>query len=255
VTQILTSNAYNITAIEYGSKVWYGLNAGSPREFRTFNDSSWKDTYYTDYLSGYGDLFLAIDRFSFEPSQNFEAVSFVDYLPMCITNGNKSKLGSFASSSLPWIDYRAFVNNTLEQGQAKNASWPDDARIAQAFATVLNRQSRIELGLDFMVIVIVFNALKLCVMLWVLFTDRSEYLVTLGDAVASFLQQPDPYTAGQCMLDKDAHLYKVGQQRELDPQTSAWVTMQDRLSGTWQPKRLRYSVSLPEDRQNFFVLL
>jgi hypothetical protein len=139
--------------------------------------------------------------------------------------------------------------------QAKNQSWPDDARIAQTIATVLDRKSRIQLIFDFLITVIACNTLKVLVMLWVLYTDRSKYLVTLGDAAASFPQRPDPHTIEDCMLDKEAHLYKLGLQAELEPPSSACATMHDRLSGIWQPKWLRYSVSLLEHRQNFFVIL
>jgi hypothetical protein len=211
--------------------------------------------YDKDYLSGYGDLFLAIDRFAFEPSQNFEDISSMEYLPINMPIGNKSNIANFTRSSLPWIDYRLFVNRTSDSDQAFNGSWPDDARVAQAFATVVNRQNRIELSLDFMATVIGFNLLKLLVMIWVLFTDRSEYLVTIGDAAASFLRNPDHCTANQCMLDKDTHIYRVGQQEALISQSSAKVTMQERLSGVWQPTGLRYSASLSTDRQNFFLLL
>jgi hypothetical protein len=253
VIQILTSNAYSITAMEYGSQTWTDLNSSSPGTFRAFNDSGWKDIYNTDYLPGYGDLFLAIDRFGFEPSQDFEAVSSSEYLPTSILNGSKSNLGNFTRFSLPWIDYKAFVNLTSEPDRARNPNWPEDARIAQTLATVLTRQNRIQLSLDFMAIVIGFNALKLLVMLWVLFTDRSEYLVTIGDAAASFLRNPDHFTAEQCMLDRDIQVYRTGHQGALDPETSSWATMQERLSGVWQPTKLRYSASLPEDRQKFFA--
>lgn len=148
-----------------------------------------------------------------------------------------------------------FVQMTSKPGRVYNKCWLNDARIAQAFAIVVNRKSRIEFSVDFMITVTIFNALKLFIMLWVLITDKSEYLVILGDAAASFLQRPDPCTAGQCLLDKDVQLYKLGHQADLDPKTPVWVTMQDRLSGVWQPKRLRFFTSLPEDRQNSFVLL
>jgi hypothetical protein len=261
VFQVLTSNAYNITIIEYGSQAWddlnasFGPNAISLPPFRRFNDSSWKDVYYTDYLSGYGDLILAIDRFAFEPSQKFEAVSSAEYLPTCISSGDNPSIANFTGSSLPWIDYRAFLNKTSEPDRSYNKSWPLDAHITQAFATIVNGKSRIELSIDFMIIVIVFNALKLSVMLWVLFTDRSEYLVTLGDAAASFLQTPDPSTAEQCMLDKDVHLYRSERGVGLDPETSAWAAMQNRMSGVWQPTKRRYLRSLSRGRQDFFVLL
>jgi hypothetical protein len=255
VFQVLASNAYKVTAIEYGSAVWANLNASSSSGIQSFKDNSWMETYNTEYLSGYGDLVLALDRFAFETSQNFGAISASDYLPTSIDVGNQSVISNITDASLPWMDYRTFLQLTSRPDRSYNTSWPNDVRIAQAFATVVDRKSRIELSLDFMITVIVFNALKLLIMLWILFTDKSEYLVTLGDAAASFLQRPDPCTTGQCMLDKEAHLYRLGHQADLEPETSMWMAMQDRLAGIWQPKKMRYSVSLPVDRQNIFVIL
>ncbi|KAF2846144.1 hypothetical protein T440DRAFT_542799 [Plenodomus tracheiphilus IPT5] len=61
-----------------------------------------------------------------------------------------------------------------------------------------------------MIVVISFNLFKLLIMLWILFTDKSDYLVMLGDAAASFLERPDPFTLKECMLGKDEILRKRG---------------------------------------------
>jgi hypothetical protein len=212
------------------------------------------DIYLTDYVSGHGDLYLTIDRFAFEPSSNFTAISPANYLPMVIESGNKTKIGNFTTGYQSWIDYQKFVEFTTTK-KVDDHAWPDNARIAESFARILNRESRVQLSLDFMIIVISFNFLKVVIMLWVLLTDRSGYLVTLGDAISSFLDRPDPYTVGQCMLDKDDHLSRLGQCAAIDPQTLEYERLQSRLVGTWAPRPLRYSVSLPEDRQNFFVVL
>ncbi|KAH5546448.1 hypothetical protein HBI25_216480 [Parastagonospora nodorum] len=87
---------------------------------------------------------------------------------------------------------------------SQNQSWPNRARIAHACAFVVDRESRIKLSFEFLIAVIAFNVLKVVVMLWVLLTDRSEYLVTLGDAVV-FLQRPNAHTAAKCILDKEAY--------------------------------------------------
>jgi hypothetical protein len=52
-------------------------------------------------------------------------------------------------------------------------------------------------------VVILCNALKVICMFFASRTDRGEVLLTVGDAIASFLDRPDPHTAGQCLLSKD----------------------------------------------------
>ena len=52
-------------------------------------------------------------------------------------------------------------------------------------------QDRVQVSLYFMIVVVCFNIFKLVILSYVLVTDRSAYLVTLGDAASSCLKQND----------------------------------------------------------------
>ena len=75
---------------------------------------------------------------------------------------------------------------------------------------VANMDSWCELhfGLDLMIAVCVMNGLKAICILYTLVWHlrwhgpfrKDDHLVTVGDAVASFLEKPDEYTRGRCML-------------------------------------------------------
>ena len=54
-----------------------------------------------------------------------------------------------------------------------------------------------------MVIVIMCNLVKMTVMMWIAWRQDWEPLVTLGDAIASFLDDPDPTTKGNCLAGKN----------------------------------------------------
>jgi hypothetical protein len=63
-----------------------------------------------------------------------------------------------------------------------------------------------KLGFSFPIagMVIVANLVKACCMAWLLLRyKKHEALVTLGDALASFLERPDPHTRGWCLQDKN----------------------------------------------------
>lgn len=229
------------------------LNASS--DVQRFQDNKWVDVYNTEYVSGHGDLYFTIDRFAFRPSQNVSARSFTDYLPAKIINARYIPLINITDSSLSWINYTPFDGQSLTTPATPNEDWPENARISLTFSRIVHRKSRIQLSLDFMIIVISFNVFKLMIMVWVLVTDRSEYLVTIGDAAASFLARPDPCTLGQCILSKEGHLYKLGKRANIDFEAEDWEGFKLHLLGTWLPRRLRYSTSLSEDRQKFFVIL
>lgn len=50
-----------------------------------------------------------------------------------------------------------------------------------------------------LLVVIACNAIKLGCLLWTLWRYKQPTLVTLGDAIASFLEEPDPTTRNYCM--------------------------------------------------------
>lgn len=60
---------------------------------------------------------------------------------------------------------------------------------------------RLQFSLAIMYIVIGYNFAKAMCMLLTLRYHKSQPLVTLGDAVASFLNQPDPLTENMCLAD------------------------------------------------------
>lgn len=61
---------------------------------------------------------------------------------------------------------------------------------------------RIQLSSQFMVVVIICNICKMYLMGYVAWKKPGEPLVTVGDAVASFLDNPDLTTKGNCLLEK-----------------------------------------------------
>ena len=56
-----------------------------------------------------------------------------------------------------------------------------------------------------MIVVIVCNSIKMICMAWIAWKQDSEPLVTLGDAIASFLETPDKFTVGNCITGKESY--------------------------------------------------
>lgn len=82
---------------------------------------------------------------------------------------------------------------------------PLEIHVVHAFARNASQRSRIQISLHYLAIVIAANIFKLLVMASVLLMDHghSKYIVTLGDAAASFLASPDPTTKGKCLLEDE----------------------------------------------------
>lgn len=258
--QIATFNEYNINTIDARSEAYTALNTSSfsnesyTAEYRKLRGSQWLGFYNTKYVLDYGDLYLAIDRVAFDTPQHDVVISTSDYLPLEVKSGNLSVIRQITAEAGPWVDYKAFAQWATPQALT-NATWPSSVRVTESFSRIIEPHSRILMSRDFMIVVVSFNALKLAIMVWVLMTDKSEYIVTLGDAVASFLSHSDPCTYNQCMLSKDEMLWTFGSRPYHIPEDEEMDKLQLRLNGVWLPSSLRYFVSLTADRQVFFALL
>jgi hypothetical protein len=72
-------------------------------------------------------------------------------------------------------------------------------RIDYAYARIKPYGSKVQIGLPFLIIVLTANIVKVACIIFTLRTCSSGHIVTVGDAVATFLEVEDPGTAGQCM--------------------------------------------------------
>jgi len=61
---------------------------------------------------------------------------------------------------------------------------------------------RLQFAAPIMVVVLCCNFAKLLCMITTIWRCRESTLVTLGDALSSWLEKPDPYTAGMCIATK-----------------------------------------------------
>ena len=74
--------------------------------------------------------------------------------------------------------------------------------IAYCLSETVPEDCKLQFSLPIMIVVIFCNLVKgLCMLLTVL-KQKHTPLVTFGDAVASFLDTPDPTTAGRCTMSK-----------------------------------------------------
>ena len=273
IFQVATYNMYNLFAIDQTSAEYEMLlqkvefpNGTAPdggrATHKNLTNDAWRRIYDTQYVSEHGDLYLVMDRYAFESSQDSVSLSVSKYYPLEIdgTHENFRYVTSFnGESSAGWINHLTFAGTS---SQSNNATFYDEkagprlAHITHGIAKKVSPESRLQVSLALMLIVIAFNFFKLIIMTWVLYTDRSAYIVTLGDAAASFLERPDPTTQQQCMLGKEEMLFRLGHVPYLAP--GSFREMESfslRSQGTWLPQRRDNFFVLGRDRQIFFMLL
>lgn len=201
------------------------------RGYKVYNSSKpWRSIYSNRYLADHGDLILSIDKFAFpaEFDPKTKQVDWTDASLMSDWSSSPVVTGS-PNSMLGWIsvpassgfvgEYKPFVDlsttyafnpaidnssSTIKLLNLNDADWTLSNRqyslhINQAAALEIENASLVQVALSFMVIVIVCNLTKASIMFLVLLNIDDKHLVTTGDALESFLQDPDPNTVGLCI--------------------------------------------------------
>jgi len=77
-----------------------------------------------------------------------------------------------------------------------------DNKIDYCLSELMPEHCRLQFSIYILVTVIIMNACKSLAMLLALYQGNEVRLVTIGDALASFLNHPDDLTQGRCMMAK-----------------------------------------------------
>ncbi|KAF1966152.1 hypothetical protein BU23DRAFT_417826, partial [Bimuria novae-zelandiae CBS 107.79] len=171
--------------------------------FTRLSNLDWRAEYRSNIVN-FGDLYLAIDDYASHinltnqtglPSEKsrLPAGYQLPYEPKYPTG-----LGEMLFNLTDWLNVSVMYRDE-DHSTTNRAIY---AHVAGGYATNVSTKSRIQLSLSFLTIVIVCNAIKLATMLWVLYLEKSEFVVTLGDGAASFLEFRDPTTEKFCVFSK-----------------------------------------------------
>jgi len=93
--------------------------------------------------------------------------------------------------------------NRISPKQKDIANWkPFDKEILYCLAEPVEEHCRLLYSAHLAIIVVLLNLFKVLLMLYIAFGIKESPLMTMGDAVSSFLQQPDETTKSMCLLSK-----------------------------------------------------
>jgi hypothetical protein len=114
------------------------------------------------------------------------------------------------------------------------AKWqPLGFKVSHCLSEDIEQLCRLQFNRELAAVVIAFNCLKALVLAYILLGGVKETpLLTMGDAVASYLKRPDATTSGLCLLSKESimlwkkrHSIISGQAgRMYDPTRTRWAT-------------------------------
>jgi hypothetical protein len=153
------------------------------------------------------------------------------------------------STSKDWIRMDWVISQTAKGSATRQSS--DPPRFAHVPHVFVRRTrataSKIQANLTFLIIVIVCNVFKLATMVWVVFMEHKDYIVTLGDGAASFLEHPDPTTQRMCVLSKPEITQEVAAQTFKHYDRLEALLMDIKM--TWNTRFITYSNARNRDRE------
>ena len=183
----------------------YNINTSS---YEDLTPSECTKLYDTDYVSRHRNLFL-ITKHSSNTTHNNTILDMVHVgnlgiSPsswMCAYNKggearvylepafpcNPSELTSNVASGLPW---------------RVNLTTGEEVEISGCKSERTGEKCRVQFMLNIMIVVICCNFIKACCMVMTVVRSREPTLVTLGDAIDSFLRAPDRTSMGICFADR-----------------------------------------------------
>ena len=198
------------------------------------NVSTWSKLANEECITAYGQAFVSNRGDVLAVSSGLNTSKPIMWLGYSSLGGGMG--GNPASEAYSWICAGASYSEYCDANEVvkKAASWQlsagaSDVRfstfsIEYCLSQPIREHCRLQFSLAIVIVVICANLIKTVCMLLVLWRQRSHPLVTLGDAIESFLVNPDPTTERMCLAGKES--FVKGEWKE--------------TAIAWYPKRYRW---------------
>lgn len=195
------------------------------QEVGKMENPAWRKLYDTRYVPDHGDIYLAIDRFAFgilwdnvhkkvtfasqgvSLPEHRDTTYMADQVIVSIEQYDDTVMplwkNFFTIHVTPATDSSPFQTGSIsitDEGWTFTSLYGQ--HISYGASLGIDDGSKIQIALSFMLIVIVCNIGKAAVMFTVLRRFDHGPCVTMGDALASFLERPDASTVGYCIASE-----------------------------------------------------
>jgi hypothetical protein len=177
------------------------------------------DAYSITFQSTRGNVFLVVGEGVMNTTDAY------GIFPSIIRSGQCA-----AETGTRWVyeQYRAESGGCFAQEgyrflpelRADPDSWSPllGLRVNKCFSERTGQNCKLNFSVPLVVVVIVFNAIKALALLVGISQLRNDPMLTVGDAVASFLQRPDPSSLNMCLISQgDIHRSTLGWQELQQP--------------------------------------
>jgi hypothetical protein len=134
------------------------------------------------------------------------------------------------------------LNPKLKGIQSKPDEWsPLDGRVAYCLAENVPQFCKVQSSLNIAIVVICLNLFKAAIMLYLATQTKETPFMTVGDAIASYIEVPDAETKDMCIVSR----------ADLEKQPASWV----RGGRVMSPGRQRLFTAASKQRWIFCIFL
>lgn len=181
------------------------------------------NAYSATFQSARGNVFLVVDEGLMGVDEAYGSFPYIERTSSCSAETSTkwvySQFGGEAGTCFGQEAYRF-----LPRLQADPAIWTPflGHQVRKCLSEPTGQKCKLNFSVHLAIIVIIFNAVKTVTVLAGIFTLRNDPMLTVGDAVASFLRHPDASTNNMCLVSQqDIHSAGAQWQARQQPRTFA----------------------------------
>lgn len=157
--------------------------------------------YAQSFQSARGNVLLVVSN----STQGFTEGAFADYedqeAPM--TSLDDSNPDPFSWICKQYTTRPGSCLSYLSEVRSDIGDWrPFSKQVEYCMSEKVDQHCRLEYSAYLLLLVALIGLVKTAVMVFIIFKIQDTPLLTIGDAVSSFLTVPEPRTKGMCLLDK-----------------------------------------------------
>jgi hypothetical protein len=166
-------------------------------------------SYAHDIITSRGDLILVLDSkngggATHEFYYHFQECETDSYQWICAQDGQNS-------CEVDWVDGHIIhsaprCQNRLDGVSSNSSGWMpgnSEFKVDHCWSRRVPEKCRLQFSLHLAVVVLVLNAAKAFLMCMTAFGATEPPMLTVGDAIASFLANPEPHTEGMSLVSKE----------------------------------------------------
>ncbi|KAF2832450.1 hypothetical protein CC86DRAFT_401213 [Ophiobolus disseminans] len=159
------------------------------------------NAYSTTFQSARGNVYLIVDEGAMSANEAYGTFPAIERTSTCSAETSTkwvySQYGGEAGTC-----FSQEGNRFLPRIRADPSAWAPflGHPVKKCLSEPTGQKCRLNFSVHLAIIVIVFNAVKTLTLLISIFTLRNDPMLTVGDAIVSFLREPDASTSNMCLV-------------------------------------------------------